>query len=90
MRRLSSSAFHLGHLELSKIQDGNLFGSRIGLTLRVVMTGRWSLPVLGPCVVTELKVKRDEVMIRSMVDSLPEAETTLLPMFMGVRIAASG
>ncbi len=82
--------FHCGHLDLSKIQAGYLFDRRTGLALIMVMIGRWSLPVYGPCEVVELRANWDDAKMRSMVDSLPEAGSILVPMFNGVRIAASG
>ena len=41
----SSSEFHSVHLFTLKIHDGGLFCRWVGLAFKVVMLGRWSLPV---------------------------------------------
>jgi hypothetical protein len=41
----SSSEFHFVHLFTLKIHDGGLLCRRVGLAFKVVMMGRWSLPV---------------------------------------------
>lgn len=85
-----SSAFQEGHLDFSKTHVGGLFGERLGSALSVVMMGKWSLPENGPIEVIAFRAKRDEEMMRSMVEDFPDEGLILVPRSFGVIIVASG
>ena len=71
-------------------EDGGLFEERMGSAFSVVVMGRWSLPENGPREMEAFRERREEEMMRSMVDEFALDGLILVSRSFGVTKVASG
>lgn len=66
-----------------KLQVGILFKAVIRVALIFVRMGKWSLPICGPRVISTVRTRCDDMMVRSIVEYFRFFGLYLVPKFEG-------